>query len=302
MTRRPRKKAAPPALTDSDAAAWLRAHPDFFERFPHLLADMELPHRPGSPAVSLVKRQVAVLRRRNEELHAQLQDLLAIARENHELEGKIHRLAVSLIAASGVEQRLRLLRTRLRDEFKVERAVLIVFAAPSPVPADSPFLEGFLKVVDRRDAGLEPFASFLDAGTARCIRLRGGHRRLAFGAADAKFRSAALIPLGPRTELGFMVFASRDADHFHPGKRTDYLDKLGEAAAAALADRGDASGAGDGDSGDAVATADADSTASAAGCAVSDADGGDSDAGGAVSDVGGVAPGAGCDPEQVLET
>ena len=230
MTRRKQDEAVARTLTDRDVAAYLRSQPDFFDRHPKVLLDLELHHRPGRAAVSLVQRQVEMLRRRNEELHAQLKDLVAVARDNQELVEKIHQLAVSLVAEVDVERRIRLLRTRLKDDFEVEKAVLILFDAPF---AKNP-RKSFLKVVDRRDTRLRSFASLLKSHQPLCVRLRPSQRRFAFGDAEAELRSAALIPLGRHAETGFLVIGSRDPDYYHPGKRTDYLRRLGEVVTMAL--------------------------------------------------------------------
>lgn len=230
MTRREEEQAVARTLTDHDVAAYLRAHPDFFDRHPKVLLDLELHHRPGRAAVSLVQRQVAMLRRRNEELHVQLKDLVAVARDNQELVEKIHQLAVSLVAEVDVEQRIRVLRTRLKDDFEVENAVLILFDAPFAKKPRDPFL----KVVDRRSPRLRSFASLLEARQPLCVRLRPSQRRFAFGDAEAELHSAALIPLGRHADVGFIVIGSRDPDYFHPGKRTDYLRRLGEVVTMAL--------------------------------------------------------------------
>ena len=222
--------SAEPALTGREVAEYLCAHPDFFARYPRVLLEMELQHQPGGAAVSLVQRQVEVLRKQNEELHAQLKELVAVARDNQELVEKIHQLAVSLVGEVDVKRRVRLLRTRLKKDFGIENAVLILFAEPYPITSR----DRFLKVVERRDARLKSFASFLKSGEPLCVRLRPAQRRFAFGGAKAELNSAALIPLGRHAEAGFIVIASRDPDHFHPGKRADYLGRLGEVVTMAL--------------------------------------------------------------------
>ena len=62
-------------------AAYLKAHKDFFVDHESLLADITIPHETGK-AVSLVERQVGVLRERNIELRERLTRLLDVAREN----------------------------------------------------------------------------------------------------------------------------------------------------------------------------------------------------------------------------
>lgn len=234
--RRAEETAAAKELTDLDVAEFLSAHPDFFDHHPRVLLDLELHHRPGRAAVSLVQRQVALLRKRNEKLESQLKELVAVARDNHELLGKIHQLAMALMAQGNGELRLQVLRNSLRKEFSVERAVLILFAEPRAVPVD----ERFLKVVDPRYPGLKSFASFLKSGRPRCGVLRRGQKRFAFGDAEVELQSAALVPLGHHAQQGFMVIGSRDPDYFNPGKRTDYLARLGEVVSMAIIAVGDA--------------------------------------------------------------
>ena len=234
MTRRGQERAVASVLTDRDVAEYLRSHPDFFDRHPRVLLDLELHHRPGRAAVSLVQRQVAMLRSRNEELHAQLKELVAVAKDNHELVEKIHQLAVSMLAEVDVEQRIQVLRTGLKKDFEVKNAVLILFTAPCAIPAH----DRFIKIVDRRDPRLKSFAGLLKSDQPLCVRLRPVQRRFAFGDVDEEIHSAALIPLGRHAGRGFIVIGSRDPDYFHPGKRTDYLRRLGEVVSMALiADR-----------------------------------------------------------------
>jgi uncharacterized protein YigA (DUF484 family) len=46
--------------------------------------------------------------------------------------------------------------------------------------------------------------------------------------------SAAMVPLGEAAKIGFLAIGSRDPDHFHPGKRMDFLGRIGELIAVAL--------------------------------------------------------------------
>ncbi len=224
---------------EQDVVDYLRTHPNFFERHPRTLLELDLYHRPGRAAVSLVQRQVKMLRKRNGELDSQLRDLVDVAKDNHALVENIHQLAMALMAPANNEQRLRLIETSLKDDFAVECAVLVLFAAPRAVRASDPFL----KVVDRRDPGLKSFASFLKTGRPRCGLLRSRQKSFAFGDRDVELHSAALIPLGDRAELGFIVIGSRDPDYFNPGQRMDYLSRLGEVVAMALMISGDSPGA-----------------------------------------------------------
>ena len=60
-------------LSEQSVKDYLAAHPDFFENHASLLSSLHLPHSTGG-AVSLVERQVSVLRQKDLKLEKQLKD------------------------------------------------------------------------------------------------------------------------------------------------------------------------------------------------------------------------------------
>ncbi|MFQ5636071.1 MAG: DUF484 family protein [Gammaproteobacteria bacterium] len=218
---------------DEDAiAGFLEANPDFFERHGSLLAGLKLPHSTGGAAVSLVERQVSVLRQRNDKLESRLRELVEVARGNDDLADKIHALALLLMGARDRSQVVRLLEEQLRMEFSADRAVLVLF---DDAGDDAETSGQFLRRATRDDDALGPFRSFLDADSVRCGTVRDAQRNFLFGEDNFEVGSIALIPLGPQSAQGFLAIGSRSADHFHPGVSSDFLSRLGELAAAALA-------------------------------------------------------------------
>lgn len=73
-----------PAINPEDVEQFLRDNPDFLQQRPALLAALNLPHG-GEGAVSLVERQVAILRERNITSRQKLVELSEIGRENDRL-------------------------------------------------------------------------------------------------------------------------------------------------------------------------------------------------------------------------
>lgn len=218
-------------FTEADVAEYLRSHPDFFERHAALLVGLKLPHPTGAGAVSLMERQVSMLRERNGELDRQFKDLLSVARQNNDLVEKIHQLSVKLMRAVEPAARLEQLENSLREDFAAESAVLVLFPSAGRAWPERP---GFVEHIDRDDPSLKPFAAFLKAARPRCGPIRDRQRELLFSRDASSIASAAMVPLGAAAELGFLVIGSRDPDHFHPGKRVDFLHRLGELVAAAL--------------------------------------------------------------------
>jgi hypothetical protein len=217
---------------ESAISDYLKSHPDFFERHPLILLGLKLPHRTGGTAVSLVERQVSMLRQRNAQLERQFKDLVAVAKTNDALVEKIHQLGLKLMRASDLPARLEALETGLREDFGAERAVLVLFADRAPATAQR---EGFVRRLSAEDADVKPFAAFLRAAKPRCGPLRDRQKYIFERDADT-VSSAALVPLGADASLGFLIIGSGDPDHFHPGKRMDFLARLGELLSVALVD------------------------------------------------------------------
>src|ERR1700682_2895889 len=86
------------SLNDASVAEYLQTYPDFFERNSPLLIKLRLPHlRDAGATVSLVERQVEVLRERNQSLERKLKELVDVARANDALADRNHRLKPRLI-------------------------------------------------------------------------------------------------------------------------------------------------------------------------------------------------------------
>jgi uncharacterized protein YigA (DUF484 family) len=217
------------SLAEIDIAEYLLGHPDFFERHLSLLGNLRLPHRTGNAAVSLVEKQVSVLRQTNLTLERKLRDLVNVAQGNDQLAGKIHALSLALLQTNSREEIVALLERELRTSFKADRTTLVLFTDTDALTGD-----GFLRCIERNDECLAPFRTFFDANKPRCGRVRDAQRNFLFGNDDIEVGSVALLPLGESVELGFLAIGSRDAEHFHPGMSIDFLSRLGELVSCAL--------------------------------------------------------------------
>src|SRR3984957_18740547 len=115
-------------LNDANVAEYLQTYPDFFERNGALLAKLRLPHlRDSSATVSLVERQVEVLRDRNQALERKLTELVGVARANDALADRIHRLSQRLIRGRSLLETINALETSLREDFDARDSVLLLF-------------------------------------------------------------------------------------------------------------------------------------------------------------------------------
>src|ERR1700736_3317220 len=116
------------SLNDTSVAEYLQTYPDFFERNSPLLLKLRLPHlRDVGATVSLVERQVEVLRERNQSLERKLKELVDVARANDALADRIHRLSQRLIRAHTLPETINAVETSLREDFEAMHSVLVLF-------------------------------------------------------------------------------------------------------------------------------------------------------------------------------
>jgi uncharacterized protein YigA (DUF484 family) len=220
-------------LNDLSVAEYLQNSPDFFERNGPLLAKLRLPHlRDAGATVSLVERQVEVLRERNQSLERKLKELVDVARANDALADRIHRLSQRLIKAYTLLDAINAVETSLREDFDAMHSVLVLFreeARPLEEAAGR-----FLRVEDPAAADLKSFESLLQGGKPRCGQVRDAQRDYLFRKDSTEIGSVALTPLGPKGALGLLAIGASDADRFHPAMSTEFLSRIGELVTYAL--------------------------------------------------------------------
>lgn len=202
---------------ENQVVDYLSEHPDFFLRHPNLLGEMEIPHESGG-AVSLIERQVESLRKQLRETRHRLNDVTEIARHNHSLQERMHRLTLELIDAATFDEVLNALEDELHDDFKADAMELRLF---SSCRIDE-HLEGTL------NEQAETFQRFFDQNQPICGQLEAEQLSYVFGAESDRIASTALIPLKCDGVLGMLAIGSVDPKRFAPHQGTEFLTRLGE--------------------------------------------------------------------------
>ena len=225
-----RKTSRRSGLSPESVAAYLRDNPDFFERRADLLLELSVPHDGGAGAVSLVERQIELLRQRNEEMRRTLEEYVANGRASDQLARKLNRLVTKLLACRDPGERLRTLPGNLREIFSLDFVRLLLFDA---APGDYADVRG-LVATPREDLMAEGLSAVLKANAPRCGRFSSEQRGFLFGKDAGEVASVALAPLGHRGKLGLLALGSRDPEHYHRGKSTEFLGRVSAIVAAAV--------------------------------------------------------------------
>ena len=207
-------------------AKFLRQNPDFLERDPALLKDMELNHSSG-PAVSLIEKQVQYLRGENQTLQQRLNQLVQVASDNEKLMSRLHQLTLELMVMQNLPAFFDLLTEALMNEFKADIINITLFDIEVEAGPKTP-----MHVARRDDPEQEQFKAHLEKGHSTCGRLNRDKRDHLFGSRSQWVESTALVPLG---DQGMLAIGSSDPARFYPGMGTMFLDLLAEVVVSRLA-------------------------------------------------------------------
>jgi len=230
MSKQPVGRLDEASLEESTIADYLQGNPDFFERHATLLTKLNLPHNRGSSAISLVERQVAALRDKNEKLETRLRELIEVARGNDVLAAKIHRLASRLVRAGDTSSVMEAIEASLREDFGASEWLLLV--ASEGDSELSKLSSRHLRIVRPGAAELKMFETLFESGRPRCGQIRDSQRDYLFGAGTIEIGSAALVPLGDKagkqSGAALLAIGSPDAERFHPTMSTEFLARIGD--------------------------------------------------------------------------
>ena len=212
-------------LDDATVAGYLRSHPDFFERMPGLISELSLPHDAGQ-AVSLVERQVSILRERNIDMRKRLSELLGAANDNDTLFEKTRTLTLALVEAPDLEAIDAVLAAELIEGFGADCAVCY-FSQAHP-EASRPHL------IYAESTQEVPLFHLTQGTGISCGLLRPDEFEALFGTSTQSEGSAAIVQLGHGVLLGLLAVGSRDPKRFSPDMGTLFVRYIGDILARRL--------------------------------------------------------------------
>ncbi len=207
-----------PELTDEEVRNYLKEHNDFFERHPDMLDHLHISHSTGS-AVSLVEKQVSVLRERNVEMRKRLNSLTSNARDNDKLYELTRKLILGLLEARSQDELCRTFSQSLTGDFGVEHASIILFGDPQQSTENC-------RIESAESARIE-IGALIRGKKSVCGALRKEELRYLFPSAG-EVGSAAVMPLCNSTDFGVIAVGSSDANYYTSSMGTLFLGHIAE--------------------------------------------------------------------------
>ncbi len=216
-------------VLEHDVVQYLKDHPEFFQQQPNLLAAMELEHNSGS-AVSIIERQVSILREQKNEARDRLHTLIEVADKNEQLSQRFNALILALLDTRSFGQVVDFVQQRLDKDFDAHQVSIRILKGVQVAPKDLPSKDQ-LEAIKWDEAYLSMFGQIIEKGIPVCGRLPMDQLELLFNADYEKIRSAALIPLVKDEKsqcIGLLAIGSTDKERFRADMGTLFLSHLSQ--------------------------------------------------------------------------
>ncbi|HYX03085.1 MAG TPA: DUF484 family protein [Reyranella sp.] len=205
-------------ITADDVVAYLKTHPDFFDKHPELIETLALAPRLQAPGV-IDMQQVILKRLRGEidRLKNERSEIIANSKQNQIVQNRIQAAVISIIQATTFEKMIHVVTHELPELLDVDFITLAIEAtadAPRRVPVRGVYV-------------LAPGAIDAAIGPDQHARLRANIAgEDAFFGDIARFvKSDVLMRLrvSSGSPDGVMCFGSRDPEAFGPEQATELL-------------------------------------------------------------------------------
>jgi uncharacterized protein YigA (DUF484 family) len=218
-------------LDEDTVATYLLEHPEFFINQEELLASLRIPHKSGG-AISLLERQVSLLRRRNEESQEKIRHFIDNAKENDELFEKTRSVILDILASNSLPELSAFITGKLKENFSASCSTLF-FATNKP---DENSELSLLPLDQTRKV----LGKLFQRKRAYCGKLDTDQTELFFPDTPA-INSAAIVPIHFNDDktgkeilpgIPLLVIASNKPQHFNSSLDTLFLDFIGEVLSA----------------------------------------------------------------------
>ena len=222
----PPKTLVASPLNAQQVADWLAAHPAFFTQNPQLVADLVLQHDSGK-AISLLEKQIQVLRQRNGHALAQLTELIGAARDNEVRLARLHHLACTLASAASLTEVCEAVQHSLQQDFTLPGVCLAL---------SGDIETGCVRSLSAEPALAELLNNVLRFGQPEYGPMEANRAQVLFPDLPQDLPTVARIPLRPhnrQTAIGVLAIGTFEAERLPPATGDYFVLQVAQLVAAA---------------------------------------------------------------------
>ena len=222
MSLKKKKNQAVESLSEISVVNYLRKKRDFFEKNYEILSELKIPHENGT-AVSLIEKQLFLLREENQKINKQMCELIEIARQNNELALRMHQLILTLMGDNNPSETFSLMYESLKKNFHADKAVIRLFINPGSI---------YISTIDefiRNDSDEKfLFNDVLKKKVPMINAIDDEQQVFLFGKHGDSIKSSVSVPLHGANWEGILAIGSFDCEHFQPNMGIELLCNFGE--------------------------------------------------------------------------
>tara|TARA_Y100000590_G_scaffold427597_1_gene537939 strand:- start:1650 stop:2324 length:675 start_codon:yes stop_codon:yes gene_type:complete len=205
-------------LSTEEIAEYLILNPNFLIENPEVLNSIKIIHDSGA-AVSLMQKQVELLRSNYNSTTDKLMELLGVAKANEDIFILTKELILKLIDASSVEEILDLLEKSFVTDFGAKESKVLIFT-------DS--YKNFSKSrVKKPTEAISVLGEFLNNGKIFCGKASKAVIKFIFNQKSG-VEEIALVPLNSNSLSGLIALGSDQPGKYTDNKDTLFLDFIAE--------------------------------------------------------------------------
>jgi len=199
---------------------FLQDNPTFLDKNPDILESLTLPHNAGN-AVSLVERQVGVMRDRNKEMRNRLDNMLETAYDNDLLFEKTKCLVLNLLEAKSLPALVETVYDSLGKDFAIDFYSLTLLGDEKQLPST-------LARVASIEKANEKVGTLLSSNRGVCGVLREDEMTFLFGEKGLQVGSVAAVPLRFNNLYGILAVGNSDPNFYKSSMGTLFLSYIAE--------------------------------------------------------------------------
>jgi len=213
-------------ISEEEILSYLEKHPDLLMKHPDLLERLQIPHNTGQGMVSLIERQVEVLRDKNRQQEERLLALVSHAQQNEEITEKLHHYSLKLSSASNINELFQNTAVELQQLFDL--AVVSIHIKPE-------YQNGSLHTSTLTEKTFAALFDTLGKDTSSCHNALDDELLTSlFGDDASAVKSCALLALDTPHRVGLIALGASEQERFSPQMGTLILSRLAEQFSTAL--------------------------------------------------------------------